>query len=186
MEEAILTAAIEELTAVGFAGMTMDGVARRAGAGKESLYRRWPGRIELAMAATYRLVGDPPEPTEPSTLRDDLLALFRYEAEQASGPAGEVLRAVVAESLRGRDADARAAASRGASTRQVLAAVRRAAARGEPVNPDPPLVRLQAGPAMLQHRLLLSGSPIEDEFIVAVVDQVVLPLLTAHQQPAHP
>ena len=159
-------------------------MAQRAGAGKESIYRRWPGRIELAMAAAYRLVGEPPEPVEPSTLRDDLLALFRYEAEQASGPAGEVLRAVVADSLRGPDAAARAASSRGASTQQVRAAVRRAAARGEPVDPDPPLARLQAGPAMLQHRLLLGGPPIDDAFIVAVVDDVVLPLLGGTPAPA--
>lgn len=177
LEEAILAAAVEELGEVGFAGMTMDSVARRAGAGKESLYRRWPGRIELAMAAAYRLVGDPPVLPEPSTLRADLLAVLRFEAAQASGPAGEALRGIVAECLGRQDLPAMAAASRGASTGQIRAVVQRAAARGEPVDPDPPLIRLQAGPMMLQHHLLLHGPPIQDEFVVAVVDQVVVPLL---------
>ena len=177
LEDAILTATIAELRDVGFVGMTMDSVARRAGAGKVSVYRRWPGRIELAMAAAYRLVGEPPVLPEPSTLRADLLALFRFEAEQASGPAGEAMRGVVAECLRRQDATAMAAASRGASTGHVLAVVRRAAARGEPVDPNPPLIRLQAGPAMLQHHLLLHGPPMADEFVITVVDEVALPLL---------
>ncbi len=173
-----MAAAIDELREVGFAAMTMDSVARRAGAGKISVYRRWPGRLELAMEAAYRLVGEAPVLPEPTTLREDLLALMRHMAAQMSGPAGEALRGIISESL-GRDDVARVAQlSKGNSVRMLREIVRRAVERGEPVEPEPPLVRLQAPAALLQHHLLTHGAPVEDDFVVSLVDEITIPLLT--------
>lgn len=178
LEDAIVQAAIEELREVGYAGMTIDSVARRAGAGKISIYRRWPSRVELAMEAAYRLVADPPLPPEPSSLREDLLAVLRYMAGQLSGPAGAALRGIVSESLQDGDPARVARLSRGNGVRMVAEAVRRAAARGEPVGADQPAVRLQAAPALLQHRFLTHRLAVDDPFLVALVDDVALPLLT--------
>ena len=44
LEEAVLRAAIDELLAVGYARLTMDRVAERAGTNKNAIYRRWPSR----------------------------------------------------------------------------------------------------------------------------------------------
>ena len=44
LEGVILRAAAEELTESGYAGLTMDRVARRAGTNKNTIYRRWPSR----------------------------------------------------------------------------------------------------------------------------------------------
>ncbi|HET6737281.1 MAG TPA: helix-turn-helix domain-containing protein, partial [Kribbella sp.] len=53
LEEAILRAAVEELQEVGYRELTMDGVAARAGTSKNVIYRRWPSRAALCVAA-YR------------------------------------------------------------------------------------------------------------------------------------
>lgn len=177
LEDAIVTAAIEELREVGYAAMTMDSVARRASAGKVSVYRRWPSRVELAMEAAYRLVGEPPLPAEPSSLREDLLAVLRYMAEQMAGPAGQALRGIVSESLHDADAARVAHLSRGDSARKVRDVLRRAEARGEPVDPDPSPIRIQAPAALLQHHFLTHGAPVGQAYLVSLVDDVALPLL---------
>jgi AcrR family transcriptional regulator len=49
--KAILKAASEIVTASGLTGMTIEGVAERAGVGKASIYRRWPSKGALAFDA---------------------------------------------------------------------------------------------------------------------------------------
>lgn len=177
LEDAIVEAAIAELRDVGYAAMTMDAVARRAGAGKVSVYRRWPTKGELVREAAYRLVGEPELPPEPSTLRADLIAALRFMARHMQGPAGEALRGIVSESLQDAAMGVVADGSRGSGLRVMGELVDRAVARGEAVDPDPPEVRLRVAPALLQHHFLTHGSALDDDGIAQVVDEVALPLL---------
>ena len=65
----ILVAALEELADVGYGAFTVEGVARRAGVSKATVYRHWDGKLELVSDAVLRLkqlvqppdVGDPRE-----------------------------------------------------------------------------------------------------------------------------
>ncbi len=57
VRQAILMAARAILEESGVAGVTMEGVAARAGVGKPTLYRWWPDRHAVAMAA---LMDSPP------------------------------------------------------------------------------------------------------------------------------
>src|SRR6266536_3554148 len=57
LEDALLQAAWEEVSAVGYANLTMEGVAARARTGKAVLYRRWPNRAVLILAAMRHRVG---------------------------------------------------------------------------------------------------------------------------------
>jgi TetR/AcrR family transcriptional regulator of autoinduction and epiphytic fitness len=43
----ILTAAVEELAAVGYGGLTIEAVAARAGVGKATIYRHWTDKLAL-------------------------------------------------------------------------------------------------------------------------------------------
>ena len=52
LENAILRAAAEELTESGYAGLTMDRVARRAGNDKNTIYRRGPTERRWASPLT--------------------------------------------------------------------------------------------------------------------------------------
>jgi AcrR family transcriptional regulator len=71
-DEAILTATIDALADGGIAGLSMDVVARRAGVGKATIYRRWASKEALVLDAlrTKPLLPTP----DTGTLRGDLLA----------------------------------------------------------------------------------------------------------------
>lgn len=49
MTEAIRAAVVEELATVGFARMSIEGIARRAGVGKTAVYRRWKSKLHLVL-----------------------------------------------------------------------------------------------------------------------------------------
>jgi len=80
----VLKAAIEEYAERGWAGLTMDGVARRAKVGKSTLYLRWPDRDSL-LAAAVRELAAPLHPTDTGELRTDLeqlaLGLHHFYAD---------------------------------------------------------------------------------------------------------
>src|SRR6201993_4093510 len=43
----ILRAAVEEMAAVGYGGVTIEAIAARAGVGKSTIYRHWPDKLDL-------------------------------------------------------------------------------------------------------------------------------------------
>lgn len=71
-ERAIVDAVLAELEAVGYQGLTIESVARRAGVGRPTVYRRWPDRDALVVGALTATV---PPLTAPST--DDPVADLR-------------------------------------------------------------------------------------------------------------
>src|SRR4051794_40060872 len=75
-DDAILLAARELLAERGFDGMTMDAVADRAGAGKATVYRRWPSKVQLTVDAVVCARGIPvtiDDVPDTGSLRSDLL-----------------------------------------------------------------------------------------------------------------
>lgn len=77
VEAAILRATRELLVERGFAGMTVDAVASAAHCGKAAVYRRWPSKTALVVAAV-RDVYDPPAVPDTGSLRDDVLACVMH------------------------------------------------------------------------------------------------------------
>lgn len=63
LTKSIRRAAVIELAREGYARLTMEGVARRAGAGKAALYRRWPGKedmiIEILLESKLVIIAAP-------------------------------------------------------------------------------------------------------------------------------
>ena len=91
LEDAILRAAVDELTESGYAGLTMDRVAQRAGTNKNAIYRRWPDRLALGIAA-YRRMTAAVDPPDTGNLREDALEYLRRANRHWSSPLGAVLR----------------------------------------------------------------------------------------------
>ena len=54
---AILEATLSLLVDVGYSGLTVEGVAQRAGVGKATIYRRWPSKLPLVIEAFRQLPG---------------------------------------------------------------------------------------------------------------------------------
>src|SRR5580692_8431651 len=92
LEDAILRAAAEVLKESGVPGLTMDEVARRAGTNKNSIYRRWPSRVALGIAAYSRLAAADITPPDTGSLRGDALEMLRRANSTWSSPYGEILR----------------------------------------------------------------------------------------------
>ncbi|MGI5282749.1 TetR/AcrR family transcriptional regulator [Nonomuraea polychroma] len=179
LNAAIYQATLDELAESGYAGLTMERVAERARASKASLYRRWPTRIELVMEAVRNTLPTPESTPDTGTLRGDLVAMLDIVAQTLSGPAGEALRGLLGEALSsGSPLSTMRRTSQGMGRRTMEEVVRRAVERGE-VDPDAVTPRrLDAGHALLRHHFLFNGTPIPDEFVVQIVDEVIIPLLT--------
>jgi AcrR family transcriptional regulator len=71
-DQRILDVALHLMAELGYARMSMDQVATRAGVTKPTIYRRYPGKIQLAMAAIVAYCADAPVP-ETGDTRADLL-----------------------------------------------------------------------------------------------------------------
>lgn len=180
LEQAILCAAAEELVASGYAGMTMDKVAQRAGTNKNAIYRRWPQRAALGIAA-YKHLADARTPTpDTGSLRGDALELLRQANATWSSPRGAILRALLAAA-----ADEptlldllREQAGGGAMNAAWFALLSRAVARGE-APPEAVQPRVAALPVMLlRGEYALRGVPaVPDELLVEIVDEIFLPLV---------
>lgn len=72
----ILCAVLDLLGEVGYGSLTVEGVAARAGVGKSTIYRHWPGKLELVEDAIATLKAGFALPTEGS-VRDRLVSLLQ-------------------------------------------------------------------------------------------------------------
>jgi AcrR family transcriptional regulator len=84
-EQAILDAALEAFAERGVDGVRCEDVAARAGVGKATLYRRWPGKEDLLIAAFASLKGPLPEPRGVSA-RADLIAMVDVMVRDSDDP----------------------------------------------------------------------------------------------------
>lgn len=86
IDEAVLATARQHLAVHGLTGLSIAAVAEEAGTTRPSLYRRWPTKLQLAVAAVADLAEvAPPEPTDDPF--EDLvaeLAHFRHCITDAS------------------------------------------------------------------------------------------------------
>ena len=182
LEQAIHAAVFDELVDVGYVGFTIESVAGRAHTGKASIYRRWPTKQHLVIDAfcakfgeTYDLLEHCLDDTV--TTRDALLHVGQRMA-QIVGEAGEAFRATAFEISR--DADFAAAMEQQVACPKreaLLELLQRGVSRGE-VRPAAACeVFAEILPAMITSRLIVQNRPIADEYLVQVVDEVVMPLL---------
>ncbi|MEU4819554.1 TetR/AcrR family transcriptional regulator [Micromonospora aurantiaca] len=180
LEQAILRAAAEELRESGYAGMTMDRVAARAGTNKNAIYRRWPHRAALGVAA-YRHLSDAAMPNpDTGTLRGDALEMLRLANETWSSPHGAVLRGLLAAAADDPELLTLMRERSGADTmdRAWIGMLERAAARGE-ASAAAVRHRVATVPMMLlRAEYAMRGVPsVPDEVLVEIVDEVFLPLV---------
>ncbi|WP_329198922.1 MULTISPECIES: TetR/AcrR family transcriptional regulator [unclassified Streptomyces] len=180
LERAILDAALEQLSTVGWNALTMEGVAAAARTGKAALYRRWPSKA--ALVAEVLGAGLPPLGRIPDTgsIRDDLYGLCVRMCDVMRSRAGVALRAVLhecdpdnADRFRGVIWNGLHQPAQGV----IQALVRRGIERGE-VRADAniPFI-VDVIPAMLMYRAKMYGSEWEDQDVAQLIDQVMVPML---------
>jgi AcrR family transcriptional regulator len=177
LEDAILDAAWAELSEQGYAAMTLEAVAKRAGTSRPVLHRRWPSRVKLATAALGRyLATNPIQVPDLGSLRAEMSLLLRGLSSRARP---DLLRLLFDTSgdlaaAKTRPADLRAEIT---NDRTIRAVIQRAIERGE-VDPDRLTPRIIALPTDLaRHEMLMTLKPLPDEVIREIVEDIFLPLV---------
>jgi AcrR family transcriptional regulator len=172
-DEVILAAAAEVLATGGPQRFTVDAVAAAAGVGKATIYRRWPTRADLLLAAVSLVGLEVPAP-DTGNLRDDLVGLLvRLADEMANTPSGRLFLAVVGEAAVNEGMRSRLRAFVRERRQAAIAAIARAVARGElPDAIDPEeLLDLLGAPIIV--RLMTGGRVTDERFIAWTVDTVL-------------
>ena len=183
LEEAILRAAWDELTHIGYHHLTMESVAARAGTNKAVLYRRWANKSELVIASLHghlpRITGEVPDTGD---LRDDVYTYLHGLAEP--------IKAIGAQTIRGLMAEPSVWGKITASMPQILqrrsesklttamkAILKNAELRGEVCMErlSPRIVSLPVD--LLQYELITKQEIISDETLKEIVDDIFLPLI---------
>ena len=187
-DPAILDATLDVLAEAGYDGMTVDMVAARAKAGKATLYRRWPSKSELvldALACMKRVETDPDKLPNTGTLRGDLVAMIKTPSIEDAEKKLKIMGGLV--SLLSRHPELAEAANasmlepRSTVTRYLI---NRAAERGE-VAPGYDIDALVlVSPSMAAHRVLIQRKPVTREFLISIIDGIILPALGIHPSPS--
>ena len=169
-EQQILRAAIQELALSDYGGMSIEGVARRAGVNKTTVYRKWETKVDLLRAALGSVFDSFPVGPTLGDLRSDMLRLgkqFRVFTQSVEGKSLMRLRllqhpepelAEIAKQLNARQ------------SKEVRVLVEAAVARGE-VSRDIDLVLLlDMLWGVLYARLEMKNEPVSDAMLEEVVD----------------
>ncbi|HVU74197.1 MAG TPA: TetR/AcrR family transcriptional regulator [Mycobacteriales bacterium] len=183
-DAALLQATLDLLVEVGYDRLTIDAVAARVKASKATVYRRWPNKAALVVDAVHALHQAKDEAEggnqifpDTGSLREDLLAGARGFVQKLTGEDGRLIAAVMTASMR--DPELAAAMRAGTDDKAVMCAapLDRALARGELATACAPSVLGEVVQSVFMFRFLVSGEPLDEEFVVHVVDDIVLPLL---------
>lgn len=184
LERRIISTVLEVLAEDGYEGITFEAIARRCQTSKASLYRRWTSKRDMVVAAVK--AGPAHHSSTPlprgATLREDLLILSRrLERTMAAAASGSALMLLQAglEDPELCDAIEESVGPTGARLpRPVIDA---AVARGElPAGASPFAFEEVVGAVLLLRRT--NGLVIDDDYLAALVDTVVIPALAASAQ----
>jgi AcrR family transcriptional regulator len=180
LERAILDAALEQLSTVGWNGLTMEGVASGAQTGKAAVYRRWPKKEDLVVDALR--AGLPPlvDVPDQGSVREDLLELCLRAREAMYSRPGFALRSVIHECDSVQAQRFQKVILEGVVEPAVrllgevfARGIRRGDVRPEAANS----YVLDAIPAMMMYRSKMCGSEWSARDIEEMIDQLMVPLL---------
>ncbi|WP_261566441.1 TetR/AcrR family transcriptional regulator [Frankia gtarii] len=174
---AILAAAIELTGEVGYAGLTIEGIAARSGAGKQTIYRWWPSKADVlldALAIKADLhVPIPDEGSYTADLRAFLTASFRLGRDQR---VVDTLRALMAHAQIDEEFQQRFRSAFLQRRRDALGIILdRARTRGDlPQIPSPGTVAdIVFG--VIWYRILATSQPVDENLIGELVATLTEP-----------
>ena len=171
--QAVLEAADDLLVERGFAGLTIEGIAARAGVAKQTIYRWWPSKAEILMDAFVDDAAECLTPPDSGDLGRDLrIHLSGLAGFLTQTDAGAVFRALAGQAQHDPDVAARLRADHLSQQRdRDRLPLLRAVARGQlPAQTDIDLaVEQLVGP--IYYRVLVTGQPVPAEFTDQLVDR---------------
>ncbi|MFI0483394.1 TetR/AcrR family transcriptional regulator C-terminal ligand-binding domain-containing protein [Actinomadura sp. 9N215] len=179
LEAAIYDAVFEQLEAVGYRRLTMEGIAAAARTGKAALYRRWPSKDELITDALKHVLPGPPGPPSTGKVREDMLAAVTVLRDTLTACRGAAFKVLKEEGQGGKGILHDVVRQRVSQpVKDVLyQALVAAAERGE-IRPEAATRQIaNVGPAVIVYHTLTEGGTITDAHLESVVDDVLMPLI---------
>ncbi|MET9448358.1 TetR/AcrR family transcriptional regulator [Streptomyces cinerochromogenes] len=180
LERAILDAALEQLSTVGWKGLTMEGVAAGAQTGKAAVYRRWNSKEDLVADALVSGLPRVEQAPDLGSVREDLLALCRQVRQIMYSRPGVALRSVIHECdhMQVERFEGVIFGSVVEPTVKLLREViERGIERGEVRSDAANGYVFDAVPAMMMYRAKMCASEWSDQDLVEMIDRLMLPLL---------
>jgi AcrR family transcriptional regulator len=174
VNEAILTATCELLIEVGYAGVSIDAVAARAGVGKPTIYRRYPNKTALLFEAVFGKTKSKPDP-DTGSLVSDLREAYRWAVDEFAAPeARAALPGLIADlAANPQLADLVRAHVVGPEYARVRAGLERARERGE-IRSDADLtLAIDAFTGTALARVLILDRPVDSAFADRLVDLII-------------
>jgi AcrR family transcriptional regulator len=146
---------------------------------RQSIYRRWPAKLEL-VAELLREVSESAPLPDTGSLRGDLLELYRLYARNLLTPGGPIIPALVAESMH--DAELASIIDRYTEQRRALAmqVFERAIERGEMAATFDPGLLIDMVSAFFWYRKLLRRRPIRADQAAQFVDVLLAGISSAN------
>ncbi|KPI14180.1 transcriptional regulator, TetR family [Actinobacteria bacterium OK074] len=180
LERAILDAALEQLSTVGWNGLTMEGVAAGAQTGKAAVYRRWPSKEDLVEEALRAGLPNLDGAPDLGNVREELVALCVRAREAMFSRPGAALRSVLHECDMVQADRFHGVIFSGVvepTVKLLHEVVTRGIERGE-VRPDAANGYVfDAIPAMMMYRSKVCASEWSRGEIEEMIDQLMVPLL---------
>jgi AcrR family transcriptional regulator len=183
-ERELLEAALETLIEHGYDRFSFDAVAAAAKASKATLYRRWPGKVDLVVDALSLMMGvEADRFPDTGSLRGDLIAQVCAKGglgeDRPIAVFSQLLTAIHRDPELGEAVMTRLIGPKFAATLRIF---RAAQERGE-IGKDADLELLaRILPAISIHEAMLTGSHPTKDRLTALVDTVVLPACAATLQ----
>lgn len=175
---AIRDATWAELTDNGYAGVTFEGVARRAKTGKPVLYRRYRSRAQMVTDALPTLRTSPFDVTSSKNLRDDILTLVKALVEQWQEIGLDTYRNLIAEADEAtlETFQTKVAAQTDQTIRRALDAARDRGEIGPARIPDRVAMSVLA---LMRNEMLFAHNTIETSALAELIDLIYLPAVAA-------
>jgi AcrR family transcriptional regulator len=187
LEDAILLAAWEELSAVGYTHLTMEGVAARAKTSKAVMYRRWPNKGNLIVAALHKyslkkylpLLSN--EAPNTGNLREDVLILLGRVTKPLQEIGAETIHGLLVDFLDKETVSSLPRILQSQGNDRMISAMRmileHAEKRGEihveKINPR--IISLPMD--LIRYEIIIRHEPISDATLNEIIDDIFLPLI---------
>jgi len=169
----ILEAVLDELGELGYGPMTIEGVAARAGVGKSTIYRHWPGKLELVEDAFRTLKAAVTVP-ESGSFRERVVGLVQQVAMLVAESTYSACMPALIDAAE-RDPKVRDFHNRFSAERRTVLVdlLRSGVENGDlPGRSDPELLAdALVGPIVL--RRLMMAEPYDPALVPSLVDQVL-------------
>ncbi|MDN6968011.1 TetR/AcrR family transcriptional regulator [Oenococcus sp. UCMA 17063] len=179
LENAILTAAWEQLNKVGYKDLTITEVASLAGTNKTTIYRRWPNKSLLVIGTFSKFIPRPKiQIPDSGNLREDFIELFEQLVNQLELLTGGKFEGLLLDRLRDVSIDKvfGRVDENNALQKFIITILKKAENRGElKINKLPQRI-LDLPFLLLLNEIISTHGSLPKKSVIEIIDQILLPV----------